>query len=120
MQRIESEATRMGLLVEDLLQPARLDQQLPLDVVPGDLAELAGHAVHDARAVSPDRPLELVLDPSLTEEPVVRGDEARLRQVIGNLVTNAVTHTPAGTPVSVRLAEPADDPDSVCVVVSDA
>jgi two-component system OmpR family sensor kinase len=119
MQRIESEATRMGLLVEDLLQLARLDQQRPLDVVPVDLAELAEDALHDARAVSPGRPLDLVLDPSLTEVPVVLGDEARLRQVIGNLVTNAVTHTPAGTPVTVRLAEPADDPDSVCVVVAD-
>ena len=119
MQRIESEATRMGLLVEDLLQLARLDQQRPLDVVPVDLAELAGDAVHDARAVQPDRPLSLVLDPSLTEVPVVLGDEARLRQVIGNLVTNALTHTPAGTPVTVRLSEPAGDPDTVCVAVSD-
>jgi len=119
MQRIESEATRMGLLVEDLLQLARLDQQRPLDVVPVDLAELAGDAVHDARAVSPDRPLDLVLDPSLTEVPVVLGDEARLRQVIGNLVTNAVTHTPPGTPVTVRISEPADDPDTVCVAVAD-
>ncbi|MCZ2827843.1 HAMP domain-containing sensor histidine kinase [Modestobacter sp. VKM Ac-2986] len=120
MQRIESEATRMGLLVEDLLQLARLDQQRPLDVVPVDLAELTEDALHDARAVQPDRPLDLVLDPSLTEVPVVLGDEARLRQVIGNLVTNALTHTPAGTPVTVRLSEPADDPDTVCVVVSDA
>jgi signal transduction histidine kinase len=119
MQRIESEATRMGLLVEDLLQLARLDQQRPLDVVPVDLAELAGDAVHDARAVSPDRPLDLVLDPSLTEVPVVLGDEARLRQVIGNLVTNAVTHTPAGTPVTVRISEPAGDPDTLCVAVTD-
>ncbi|WP_237496246.1 cell wall metabolism sensor histidine kinase WalK [Modestobacter sp. L9-4] len=120
MQRIESEATRMGLLVEDLLQLARLDQQRPLDVVPVDLAELAGDAVHDARAVQPDRPLDLVLDPSLTEVPVVLGDEARLRQVIGNLVTNALTHTPAGTPVTVRLSEDAGDPDTVCLAVSDA
>jgi len=120
MQRIESEATRMGLLVEDLLQLARLDQQRPLDVVPVDLAELAGDAVHDARAVQPDRPLDLVLDPSLTEVPVVLGDEARLRQVIGNLVTNALTHTPAGTPVTVRVSEDAGDPDTVCLAVSDA
>ena len=120
MQRIESEATRMGLLVEDLLQLARLDQQRPLDVVPVDLAELAEDALHDARAVQPDRPLDLVLDPSLIEVPVVLGDEARLRQVIGNLVTNALTHTPAGTPVSVRLSEDAGDPDTVVLAVSDA
>ena len=57
MQRIESEGARMGLLVEDLLQLARLDQQRPLTIVPVDLAEIAGDAVHDARAVQPDRPI---------------------------------------------------------------
>ncbi|MGY1811632.1 sensor histidine kinase [Blastococcus sp. SYSU D00820] len=105
MQRIESEGARMGVLVEDLLQLARLDQQRPLTITPVDLAEVAGDAVHDARAVQPDRPLELVLDPSLTEVPVVLGDEARLRQVIGNLVTNALVHTPPDAPVTVTIAE---------------
>ncbi|MGY1740855.1 MULTISPECIES: sensor histidine kinase [unclassified Blastococcus] len=105
MQRIESEGARMGLLVEDLLQLARLDQQRPLTVTPVDLAEVAGDAVHDARALQPDRPLELVLDPAMTEVPVVLGDEARLRQVVGNLVTNALVHTPADAPVAVRLSE---------------
>ncbi|MCW2576635.1 MAG: Sensor protein [Modestobacter sp.] len=119
MQRIEAEATRMGLLVEDLLQLARLDQQRPLTLGPVDLAELAGDAVHDARAVQPERPLSLLLDPSLTDVPVVQGDEARLRQVIGNLVTNALTHTPVDARVTVRLAEDAADPDIVVVAVSD-
>jgi two-component system, OmpR family, sensor kinase len=119
MQRIEAEATRMGLLVEDLLQLARLDQQRPLTLGPVDLAELAGDAVHDARAVQPDRPLSLLLDPSLTDVPVVTGDEARLRQVVGNLVTNALTHTPVDARVTVRLSEDAADADVVVLSVSD-
>jgi two-component system OmpR family sensor kinase len=119
MQRIEAEATRMGLLVEDLLQLARLDQQRPLTLGPVDLAELAGDAVHDARAVQPDRPVRLLLDESLTDVPVVRGDEARLRQVVGNLVTNALTHTPVETRVTVQLAEDATDPGVLVLSVSD-
>jgi two-component system OmpR family sensor kinase len=119
MQRIESEGARMGLLVEDLLQLARLDQQRPLTIVPVDLAEIAGDAVHDARAVQPDRPITLHLDESLTEVPVVLGDEARLRQVVGNLVTNALTHTPAGARVTVTLAEEPADPDGVVLSVAD-
>jgi two-component system OmpR family sensor kinase len=119
MQRIESEGARMGLLVEDLLQLARMDQQRPLTVAPVDLAELAGDAVHDARAVQPERPLALRLDPSLTEVPVVLGDEARLRQVVGNLVTNALTHTPPSARVTVTLAEDPGDPDSVLLSVAD-
>ena len=119
MERIEAEATRMGLLVEDLLQLARLDQQRPLTLAPVDLAELAGDAVHDARAVQPDRPVSLLLDPSLTDVPVVIGDEARLRQVIGNLVTNALTHTPVDAKITVRLAEDPTDPDVVVLAVSD-
>jgi two-component system, OmpR family, sensor kinase len=119
MQRIESEATRMGMLVEDLLQLARLDQQRPLALTPVDLAELAGDAVHDARAVQPDRPISLTLDPSLTDVPVVIGDEARLRQVLGNLLTNALNHTPVTARVTVRIAEDPADPDSVVVAVTD-
>jgi two-component system OmpR family sensor kinase len=119
MQRIEAEGARMGLLIEDLLQLARLDQQRPLTVLPVDLAEVAGDAVHDARAVQPDRPISLHLSESLTEVPVVLGDEARLRQVVGNLVTNALTHTPHDARVTVILDEDAGDPDSVVVRVAD-
>jgi signal transduction histidine kinase len=119
MQRIESEATRMSTLVEDLLQLARLDQQRPLSLAPVDLAELAGDAVHDARAVQPDRPIGLHLDASLNDAPVVVGDEARLRQVLGNLVTNALTHTPVSAKVTVRLSEDPADPGTVVVSVTD-
>ncbi|NEK87513.1 HAMP domain-containing histidine kinase [Blastococcus saxobsidens] len=119
MQRIEAEGGRMGLLVEDLLLLARMDQQRPLSVAPVDLAAIAGDAVHDARAVQPDRPISLHLDESLTEVPVVLGDESRLRQVVGNLVTNALTHTPPGTRVLVSVAEAPDDPAVLLLRVAD-
>jgi two-component system OmpR family sensor kinase len=105
MQRIESEGGRMGVLVEELLQLARLDQQRPLSLTPVDVAELAGDAVADAQVLQPGRPIALHLDDSLTELPVVLGDEARLRQVVGNLVSNALAHTPESTPVTLSVGE---------------
>jgi signal transduction histidine kinase len=119
MERIEAEGARMGLLVEDLLLLARLDQQRPLALAPVDLAAIAGDAVHDAKAVQPDRPIALHLDESLTDVPVVRGDEGRLRQVVGNLVTNALTHTPAATRVTVTVAEAPDDAGMLVLRVAD-
>ncbi|HEX2075391.1 MAG TPA: HAMP domain-containing sensor histidine kinase [Geodermatophilus sp.] len=111
MQRIESEGARMGLLVEDLLQLARLDQHRPLSITPVDLAEVAGDAVHDARVLQPERPISLVLDDSLSELPVVLGDEARLRQVVGNLVTNVLVHTPVLARVTVSLSDELGGPE---------
>jgi two-component system OmpR family sensor kinase len=102
MGRVESEATRMGMLVEDLLTLARLDQQRPLAKGPVDLLTLAADAVQDARIVSPDRPIDLSVAPGTAF--LVDGDESRLRQVLANLVNNAITHTPAGTPVRVKIA----------------
>jgi two-component system, OmpR family, sensor kinase len=102
MTRIESESTRMGLLVDDLLLLARLDQQRPLERELVDLETIASDAVHDAQAVAPGRDVQLVLT---TDEPVlVVGDDARLRQVVGNLVTNALTHTPESAAVTVGLS----------------
>jgi two-component system OmpR family sensor kinase len=103
INRIESEAARMGLLVEDLLLLARLDAQRELVRAPVDLVALAADAVHDARALSPDRPVTLEVIHN-GRVPVVLGDESRLRQVLSNLMTNALTHTPAGTPVTVGVA----------------
>jgi two-component system OmpR family sensor kinase len=100
--RVEAEATRMGLLVEDLLTLARLDQQRPLAKAPVDLLTLAADAVQDARIVSPGRPIDLIVAPGTAF--LVNGDEPRLRQVLANLVNNAITHTPAGTPVRVKIA----------------
>jgi signal transduction histidine kinase len=119
MERIEAEGSRMGLLVEDLLLLARLDQQRPLTFAPVDLAQIAGDAVHDAKAVQPDRPVALRLDESLSDAPVVIGDEGRLRQVVGNLVTNALTHTPPGTRVTVTVAQDTGDPDRLVLAVAD-
>ena len=101
MRRVEDEAARMGLLVEDLLLLARLDQQRPLQQVPVDLLDIARDAVDDARVLAPDRTIDLAVGGG--EAPVVLGDEPRLRQVVTNLVANALTHTPAGTPVAVSL-----------------
>jgi two-component system, OmpR family, sensor kinase len=100
--RVEAEAARMGMLVEDLLTLARLDQQRPLAKAPVDLLTLAVDAVQDARIVSPGRPIDLIVAPGTAF--LVNGDEPRLRQVLANLVNNAITHTPAGTPVRVRIA----------------
>jgi two-component system, OmpR family, sensor kinase len=101
MQRVESEASRMGVLVEDLLLLARLDQQRPVEHQPVDLLVLAADAVQDTRMIAPDRPVQLTVEPGRAF--LILGDEARLRQVIGNLMANALTHTPDGTPVEVRL-----------------
>jgi two-component system, OmpR family, sensor kinase len=101
MQRVEDEAARMGGLVEDLLTLARIDQQRPLDRYPVDVLALAADAVQDARMVAPGR--EITLTVGRDTAFLVLGDESRLRQVIGNLTGNALTHTPDGTPVQVHV-----------------
>ncbi|GAA4575316.1 HAMP domain-containing sensor histidine kinase [Micromonospora coerulea] len=102
LRRIEDEAARMGLLVEDLLLLARLDRERPITLAPVELPVLASDAVQAARAVAPDRRIELEIEPG-SGTLVVHGDDARLRQVIGNLMTNALTHTPPDASVTLRL-----------------
>jgi two-component system OmpR family sensor kinase len=108
MQRVEKEAARMGLLVEDLLLLARLDQQRPLARQPIDLLSLAADAVHDARLLAPSRTIRLSVQPGAAF--LVVGDEPRLRQVIGNLMSNALTHTPDGSPIEVSIGSGTLDP----------
>jgi two-component system OmpR family sensor kinase len=98
MSGITREAERMSLLVDDLLLLARLDEGRPLERKPVDLAGIVREAVDSARVVEPDRPIELSV-----ESATVTGDDARLRQVLDNLLANARSHTPPGTPVSVEL-----------------
>ncbi len=100
MARIGTESRRMAALVEDLLLLARLDQGRPLRQEPVVLTELVNDALNDARAVEPERPVTADVEAGV----VVRGDEDRLRQVIGNLFTNVRVHTPADSPVDVSLA----------------
>jgi two-component system, OmpR family, sensor kinase len=101
MQRVEAEASRMGVLVEDLLLLARLDQQRPIEHRPVDLLVLAADAVQDTTMIAPGRPVRLDVEPG--QAFLIDGDEARLRQVIGNLMSNALAHTPDGTAIDVRL-----------------
>ncbi|MCW4602120.1 sensor histidine kinase [Janibacter hoylei] len=108
MDRIEGEASRMTGLVDDLLLLARLDDQRPLELTDVDLVVLAAETVHDARARAPHRRVQLVgLDGELS--PVVlRGDDSRLRQVLSNLIGNALMHTADDVLVEVRTGQVGD------------
>ena len=104
MGRIESEAKRMGQLVEDLLTLARADEQRPLEYEPVDLMILGNDAAMDARASSPGRNIRVVgLDGQQPRPAPTVGDEARLRQVVANLMTNALRYTPDGSPIEIAV-----------------
>ena len=122
LERVHSESVRMTALVEDLLLLARLDAGRELRREEVDLVGLLVDTVADARAAGPDHDWQLdlaVLEPPadatpeeaedfLPEPPLVIGDEARLRQVIVNLLANARVHTPAGSHVTTTLAREGD------------
>ncbi|MCF2533686.1 sensor histidine kinase [Yinghuangia soli] len=104
MRRIEDEAARMTGLVEDLLQLARLDEQRPLRRDAVDLRILAADALDDIRTLAPSRPVSLTGPDGRPAQPTeVSGDEPRLRQVVANLVSNALRHTPEGTAVDLTV-----------------
>ena len=112
MGRIEAESKRMGQLVEDLLTLARIDERRESKLAPFDLFHLAVDASNDAYATSPDREVSLVGltdDVAPTSAPVI-GDESRMRQVVANLLTNAMRYTPAGTPLEIAVGVREDIP----------
>jgi two-component system, OmpR family, sensor kinase len=100
MSGITRETERMSLLVDDLLLLTRLDEGRPLEQKRVDLAAVVSEAADAARVVEPGRPIEVSVEPA-----TVTGDEARLRQVLDNLLANARTHTPEGMPVSIELRQ---------------
>lgn len=99
MRHIREDAHRMSVLVDDLLLLARLDRQRPLARDQVDLSRVTADAVDAARRTAPERVISL----ESSEQASVVGDADRLRQVVDNLLGNAVRHTPEGTPVDVRL-----------------
>ncbi len=115
MSRIEHEAGRMGLLVEELLMLARLDAQRPLERAQVDLLGLASDTVHSARAMAPERDISVTIvdGPGI---PAVMGDAPRLTQVLSNLITNAIRHTPDDARITVRVGT---DEHSAILAVAD-
>lgn len=104
MARIESEAARMGILVEDLLRLASLDQAPETRRVTVDVRRLAEQAAEDARVMAPDR--EVAVD--VPEPAPMRGDPDQLARLLSNLTRNAVLHTPAGTPIELAVKRDGD------------
>lgn len=118
MGRIESEAKRMGSLVEDLLLLARLDEQRPLQRKPVDLQLLANDAVVDSQASDRTRSITMAgLDGAAPAPAPVLGDEAKLRQVVGNLVGNALRYTPDGSPIEIAVGTRTTDDGGAASVI---
>ena len=114
LARIEGESLRMGSLVEDLLLLARLDQAREMENLPVDIAQVTKDAVASAQVAGPEHPISLIGD---ADELYTLGDQHRIHQVIANLLANARTHTPVGTPITVSIAQSSD---GVRIGVTDA
>ena len=124
MERMEAEAKRMGVLVDDLVVLARLDEQRPAEIGPIDLHKVARDSAADAAAQAPDRDISFIgLDGNDAQPvPMIRGSESKIRQVIINLAGNAVRHTPENAAIEFAVgvvggraqaaAESADLPDA--------
>jgi two-component system OmpR family sensor kinase len=110
MSRIEQEGARMGLLVEDLLLLARLDEHRPFDHRPVNISTVVNDTVSDSRAVEPTRRITVVDD---APAAIVLGDDHRLHQVLANLLANARVHTPVDAPVEIRISR-----DDAQIVIS--
>ena len=126
MGRIETESNRMGRLVDDLLQLARIDEGREMSMEPVNLTELAAGALSDMMVLAPERDCGLIpLDPrdeaAGKEAPSIQviGDRDRLSQILTNLLGNVVRHTPTGTPVEIAIgmAPPHANPTAQPVVV---
>ncbi len=113
MDRIETEAARMSRLVDDLLLLARLDEQRPLQRDRVDLTVICAEEVQAARVRDPGRAITLQSRSGPLGPLTVTGEEAGLHQVLGNLLTNAIRHTPEGTPIEVALGTSADGASAV-------
>ncbi len=107
MRRTEQEAQRMGRLVEDMLTLAKLDQHRPLDRVAVDLGALATDAGRDAAAAAPERSVTTTVAPGV--DLTITGDTDRLRQVLANVIGNALTHTPASSAITIAAARLSGD-----------
>lgn len=107
MRRTEQEAQRMGRLVEDMLTLAKLDQHRPLDRVAVDLGVLAADAGRDAAAATPERSVTVTVEPGA--DLTITGDTDRLRQVLANVIGNALTHTPPTSAVTIAAARLPED-----------
>jgi two-component system OmpR family sensor kinase len=105
MAAIEAEAARMGVLVDDLLLLARLDQGRPLERASVDVGAVATDAVDAARAIDAAREVSLEVEGDV----VIEGDAGKLRQIVDNLLDNVREHTPSGTRARVRVAREGDD-----------
>lgn len=120
MGRIESEATRLGHLVEDLLTLARLDEQRPMQLEPLDLHIIAHESLMDLAVNAPDREVSVIgLDGGSPQTAPILGDAGRIRQVVTNLVTNALRYTPDGSPLELAVGTQsllAESPEAVLEV----
>ncbi|OMG13061.1 two-component sensor histidine kinase [Actinomyces naeslundii] len=126
MGRIETESNRMGRLVDDLLQLARIDEGREMSMEPVNLTDLAAGALSDMMVLAPERDCGLIpLDPrdeaAGIEAPSLQviGDRDRLSQILTNLLGNVVRHTPSGTPVEIAIgmAPPRTNPTAQPVIV---